>query len=72
MQRGQRLQLPAVVVHLVVCLAEQHHVALRHVVEQGRRRGDARPLAVQRRPRRRLGTGLGVGKPGDECGGKGE
>ena len=71
-QRGQRLQLPAVVVHLVVYLTEQHHVALRHVVEQGRRRGDARPLAAGQGPDRRLGTGLGVGSPGEKCSGKGE
>ena len=64
-QRGEHLQLPAVIVLLVVMLAEQHDVPLRHRCQDSGGADDARLIAVQHRPRGRAEAGLRGGRGPD-------
>ena len=76
MQRGEHLQLPAVVVLLVVLLAQQHDLTGEGLAEGAGRRGGLQALAAGEHPARSFGAGVGgLGgrrRGGGEAGAEGE
>ena len=60
-QRRQHLQLPAVIVVLVVLLAEQHDILFRHLRQHGGDAGAPGLPGIQHRPGGGIETGLGAG-----------